>query len=268
MNRIDGLFEKYRTDGRKALVMYVTAGDPSLDFTEQLIDRIIEAGADIVEIGVPFSDPMADGPTIQAASERALRGDVTLAGILAMAKRLRAKHPDTPFVLFSYYNILMQYGIERLVADTADAGIDGWLVVDMSNEEQDEILPALGRHGLHRITLLAPTTGRERMQELLKEAQGFVYYITVTGVTGARTELPADLADHLKKVAELSPIPVVAGFGVSTPEMAQAVGAHADGVVVGSKLVQTIADAPSREAGLKDAETLVRGLAEALLHQP
>ncbi|MFO7821555.1 MAG: tryptophan synthase subunit alpha [Lentisphaeria bacterium] len=264
MNRIDKLFADYHQYGRKALVMYVTAGDPSLEFSERLIETIIGAGADIIEIGVPFSDPMADGPTIQAASQRALKGKVTIERILEMTQRLRRKFPDIPFVLFSYYNVLMQYGVERLAEDSSTAGIDGWLVVDMSNEEQDEILPALKKCGIERITLLAPTTGRERMQELLHDAQGFVYYITVTGVTGARTTLPPNLAEQLQDVVNLSDIPVVAGFGVSSPDMARAVSDKVDGVVVGSKLVQTVADAPDSETALRNAESLVHELAEAL----
>lgn len=264
MNRIDKLFADYRQYGRKALVMYVTAGDPSLEFTERLIAQIIAAGADIIEIGIPFSDPMADGPTIQAASQRALQGKVTLKRILEMTKRLRTEFPDVPFVLFGYYNILMQYGITRLAADSVDAGIDGWLVVDMSSDEQDEILPALQQQNLHRITLLAPTTGQNRMRELLLDARGFVYYITVTGVTGARTTLPPNLAEHLRAVKDLTDTPVVAGFGVSSPDMARAVASHVDGVVVGSKLVQTIADAPDHDTAQHNASALVHSLAESL----
>lgn len=264
MNRIDQLFSQYRKKGKKALVLYITAGDPELSFTEELISAVIEAGGDVIEIGVPFSDPMADGPTIQAASERALKNDVTLPDILAMVKRLRAKHPETPFVLFSYYNLLLHYGVDSLAAESAAAGLDGWLIVDMPDVEEGEVVPALTDNGLYKITLLAPTSGRERMRQLLGKSYGFVYYITVTGVTGARDKLPDDLAEHLNMITELSPIPVVAGFGVSTPDMAQRAAQYTDGVVVGSKLVQTAADAPDRVTALNDCRKLVRSLAEPL----
>lgn len=264
MNRIDKLFSQYRKDGRKALVLYVTAGDPELPFTEQLISEIINAGGDIIEIGIPFSDPMADGPTIQAASERALKNDISLTDILGMVARLREKHPETPFVLFSYYNLLLHYGVEELARDSAAAGVDGWLIVDMPDVEDGEVVPALAENGLHKITLLAPTSGRDRMRKLLEKSRGFVYYITVTGVTGARDELPEDLADHLRTVTELASIPVVAGFGVSTPEMARQVAQYTDGVVVGSKLVQTAADAPDRETALKNCRNFIRELSEPL----
>jgi len=264
MNRIDSLFTEYRKQGKKALVLYVTAGDPDIQFTEELINTIINAGADIIEIGVPFSDPMADGPTIQAASERALKNDISLSDILAMVKRLRGSQPDIPLVLFSYFNPVLQYGVDKLAADSAETGIDGWLIVDLGDAEEDEIIPALSEQNLHKITLLAPTSDSNRMKKLLNKAKGFVYYITVTGVTGARTELPQDLAEHLEEVASCSDTPLVAGFGVSTPEMARRVGEHTDGVVVGSKLVQTVAEAPDRQTALKNTSELVESLAEAI----
>ena len=264
MNRIDTVFRRKRELGSKALVMFVSAGDPELAFTEQLIPAIAEAGADIIEVGVPFSEPMADGPTIQAASERALKSGTTLAGIMAMLRRVRLRIPQTPLVLFSYYNVILQYGVERLATDCAAIGIDAWLVVDLPPEEEDEILPALKAAGIARITLLAPTTPPERMAWLLSRAQGFVYYITVTGVTGARVELPADLSAQLGAVKAASSVPVVAGFGVSSPEQALAVAARVDGVVVGSKLVSTVAEAKDRAAALAAASDLTRRLAAAL----
>lgn len=264
MNRIDKLFAKNAARGRKSLVMFVSAGDPDLAFTEELIPAIVDAGADIIEIGVPFSDPMADGPTIQEASQRALASGTTLKGILAMVRRLRSAGVDVPFVLFSYYNVLMQYGPEQLAADSADCGIDGWLVVDLPPEEEAEILPFLHARGLHKITLLAPTTPPARTKELLARSSGFVYYITVTGVTGARSELPRDLATHLDAVKTAGNVPVVAGFGVSGPEQAAMIAAHVDGVVVGSQLIKTVAAAESRKEALQDAVALVRSLASVL----
>lgn len=264
MNRIDETFRTCHDEHRKALVMFVSAGDPSLAFTEQLVLAISEAGADIIEIGVPFSDPMADGPAIQEASQRALKSGTTLRGIMAAVRRLREAGVTTPFVLFSYYNLILNYGIEALATDSREAGIDAWLIVDMPAEEEAEVMPTLREHGLYKITLLAPTTPRDRLKRLAGMAQGFVYYITVTGVTGVRDSLPPDLSAHLQDVASLSPIPLVAGFGVSSPEMARAVGEHTDGVVVGSKLVKTVADAPDEERALAEATALVRDLAAAL----
>lgn len=265
MNRIDRTFAGLQAEGKKALVIFVSAGDPDLNVTERLLLNAAEAGADVIEIGVPFSDPMADGPTIQAASQRALAAGTTLPGILEMIGRVRARI-ETPLVLFSYYNVLFQYGVERLARDSARLGVDGWLVVDVPAEEADEVRPSLAEHGLHWITLLAPTTPRERAAELLAGATGFVYYITVTGVTGARTGLPQDLQAHLDEVKSLTELPVVAGFGISSADMARNVARHADGVVVGSALIQIMAQAGDKgvDAVLAEGADLVRGLAEAL----
>ena len=263
MNRIDKAFRLCKDEDRGALVMFVSAGDPSLALSEELIPAIAEAGADIIELGVPFSDPMADGPAIQAASQRALAGGVTLSDIIAMVGRLREK-TEAAFVLFSYYNVIMQYGVERLAADSAAAGIDGWLVVDVPGEEAGEVKPFLGPHDLHWITLLAPTTPRARAAELLADASGFVYYITVTGVTGARNALPDDLAEHLHAIRSLTDTPVVAGFGISSPDMARHVAAQADGVVVGSALIQTLVRSAGTREGIAECVAFVSALAAAL----
>jgi tryptophan synthase alpha chain len=264
MNRIDTTFETCRKAGRKALVMFVSAGDPDLASTEKLIREIVEAGADVVEIGVPFSDPMADGPTIQEASQRALASGTTLSGILAMVERLREGGVDAPFVLFSYYNVLFHYGMPKLAADAKAAGLDGVLVVDVPYEEMGEILPDLQANDLHLIRLVAPTTSPERAAKILADATGFVYTITVTGVTGARNELPPELDDLLVRMGEASPVPVVAGFGVSSPELAKLVSQKADGVVVGSALVKRMAgDRPVAER-IADCKAFVASLAAVL----
>ncbi len=263
MNRIDHTFSRCRESGRKALVMFVSAGDPDLATTEKLIPAIVDAGADVIEIGVPFSDPMADGPAIQAASQRALAAGTTLRGILAMVSRLRKK-VDTPFVLFSYYNVIMQYGVEALARDSVAAGIDGWLVVDVPAEEADEVRPIIAAEDLHFITLLAPTTPPDRARRLLADSTGFVYYITVTGVTGARDTLPEDLESHLQCIRSMTDLPVVAGFGVSSPELARQVGGHADGVVVGSALIQTLAAAATPDEGVAACAEFVGSLSAVL----
>ncbi len=265
MNRIDQQFAACRAAGRPALVMYLTAGDPDLQTSARILAAVAGAGADVIEIGVPFSDPMADGPVIQAAAQRALAAGANLKAVLAMARQARADGVQTPFVLFSYYNVVLQYGPARLAADAAAAGIDGVLLVDVPAEEAGEILPDLVRHGLHWIPLLAPTTPPARARQILATAGGgFVYYITVTGVTGARSELPADLAKQLAAVKALTSLPVAAGFGVSSPEMAAAVGRCADGVVVGSALVKRIAAAADPAAAVAAAKQFTAALAAGL----
>ena len=266
MNRIDHAFERCRHEGRKALVTFVCAGDPDLGTSARLVTAIAQAGADIVELGVPFSDPMADGPTIQEASQRALAAGTTLAGVLDLVRTVRSQS-EVPLVLFSYYNVVFQFGVERLAMAAAEAGVDGILLVDVPFEELAEVEPALARRGLPVIRLVAPTTPPERVARITAGARGFIYYITVTGVTGARRDLPDDLAAQLDRVRALSPVPVVAGFGIAAPEQARAVAAHADGVVVGSALVQRLAGAASADAGIEACRRFVAELAEALSAQ-
>jgi tryptophan synthase alpha chain len=263
MNRIRSKFAQCHRENRKALVPFICAGDPSLELTAQLLPTLADAGADIIELGVPFSDPMADGPTIQAASERAVANGTTLPQILELAREFRKTY-DTPLVLFSYFNPILQYGVEKLAAACGEIGIDAWLVVDVPTEEQDEIRPVLRRHGLDWVTLLAPTTPRERAAQILKDPGVFVYYITVTGVTGARSELPADLKEHLNMLKDLTDAPIVAGFGIATPEAARQAAEYADGAVVGSALVKKIAAAENSPAALAATREFIAGLAQAL----
>lgn len=263
MNRIERAFETCRSAGRKALVCFVSAGDPDLEATARLVPALAAAGADIIELGVPFSDPMADGPTIQQASQRALAAGTTLAGVLEMVARVR-QVTQVPLVLFSYYNVIFQYGVERLARAAAEAGVDGVLLVDVPMEELDEVQPALDRVGIPIIRLVAPTTPPERIAMITQGAGGFIYCITVTGVTGARNALPEDLSTQLERVRALSPVPVVAGFGIASPEMARAVAAYADGVVVGSALVQRLAGPGSVDERIAACAHFVAELARAL----
>lgn len=263
MNRIAQTFEKCANENRKALVIFVSAGNPDIATTEKLIIQAAEAGADIVELGVPFSDPMADGPVIQEASMRALQSGTTLVDIIAMAARIR-KVSGIPMVLFSYYNVIMSYGVEKAAADCKAAGIDAWLTVDVPFEESGEIIPALEKNGLCMIPLVAPTTPEDRARQIVKDAKGFVYYITVAGVTGARKQLSVNLEERLNELRKFSPVPVVAGFGISSPEMAARTAACADGIVVGSALVKIMNEAASPEAGISKSLELIRGLAAAL----
>lgn len=262
-NRIDLTFRLCAAENRKALVVFVSAGNPDLKTTEELILRAAGAGADIIELGVPFSDPMADGPVIQESSMRALKSGVTLRDIIAMAARIRYRSA-IPMVLFSYYNVILAYGLEKAAAESKFAGIDAWLVVDVPLEEKAEIMPYLDRYGLYLIPLIAPTTPAERALSIVQDAKGFVYYITVAGVTGVRKAMSEDLTAKLQAVKALSPIPVVAGFGISTPEMAASTARHADGVVVGSALVRIMNDAATPAKGINQSAELITKLAGAL----
>lgn len=255
MNRIIETLEALKRNGQKALIGYLTAGDPDLETSERDLRTAIANGVDILELGVPFSDPTADGPTIQAAGQRALRAGTTLKKVLAIAKRLRA---DTaaPLVLFSYVNPLFCYGYERLCADAAAAGIDGLLVVDMPYEESAELRGHMKKHGLLLIQLIAPTTPMTRAEKILAQADGFVYYILVKGVTGARAELDATVGAHVAELRRRVNLPIAVGFGISNGRQAREAAAYADAVVVGSALVQA-----AREGTLA---ALVRELAAAV----
>ena len=263
MNRIDQVFEQCRASGRTALIPFITAGDPSIEITERVIMEFVNNGADIIELGVPFSDPMADGPTIQDACERALKTGIKLADILQLVARVRSHGVQTPFVLFSYFNMIHHYGVEKLARDCKGVGIDAWLTVDVPVEEVDEIKPHLDAYGLHWIALVAPTTPEDRLVKILKKAGGFIYYITVTGVTGARAALPSDAEQHLRLIRNNTKIPVAAGFGISSPDMVHGLRQHADAVVVGSKLIKTLHGEATIDAGVKAVGQLVKKLSDA-----
>jgi tryptophan synthase alpha chain len=221
----------------KALVTFITAGDPDLATTEEMIHLLEEAGADIIELGVPFSDPMADGPTIQLSSERALASGTTLEGILATVRNVRTSS-DIPIILMGYLNPVYAYGYERFARDASRAGVDGVLLVDMPPEEADSFLPFATDHGLNVIFLLTPTSDKARIAMVGKLGRGFIYYVTVTGVTGTRMNVSETLAGELARVKNKIRLPVMAGFGISTPQQAADVAAQADGVVVGSAIVK------------------------------
>lgn len=237
-NRLNHIFARCRQEQRRALVVFASCGCPDPETGEALIDTIIRHGADIVELGVPFSDPMADGPVIQQASRLAIDNGTTLAGILAMAGRLRQSHPRTGLVLFSYYNLILNHGPEKLVAEAARQGIDAILCVDLPFEERHELKPLCDRHGVALIPLLSPATPPERAARIMADASGFAYYVTVRGVTGERNALPADLAERLDALRQLAPLPIAAGFGIASAATARQVAPHADAVVVGSAIVK------------------------------
>ena len=255
MSRIEQTFSQLKQQNRKALVGFLVAGDPDLERSEKRCREAIEGGVDILELGVPFSDPTADGPVIQLAAQRSLAAGTTIAKVLEMTARLRRDF-KTPIVLFGYVNPFFSYGYEKLAGDAAKAGVDAFLVVDLPFEESSEFRVHLDRVGLDFIALTAPTTPEERMATILKDARGFVYYIMVKGVTGARSEIATDVADHLARLHKHTRLPVAAGFGVSNGAQARDAAKYAEGVVVGSALVKAASEGRLSE--------LVKEIREAL----
>jgi tryptophan synthase alpha chain len=242
-NRIDEKFADLKQRGEKAFVAYVTAGDPDLEMTQEIALAMERSGVDILEVGVPFSDPTADGPVIQEASQRALRSGTTLAGIIDMIGSLREKS-EVPIVLFSYFNPIFSFGVEAFAERAARAGVDGVLVVDLPAEEAGELKRHTDRYGIKFIFLLAPTSGEQRIRAAAAKGSGFLYYISVTGVTG--TQLPqAEQIEHdIKIIRKHTSIPVVSGFGISSPEVAGEIAAKADGIVIGSAFMKIIGESP------------------------
>ena len=234
MNR----FEKIFSRGRKAAIGYVTAGCPDTETSLEFMRGMIEGGVDILELGIPFSDPTADGPVIQQSSQLALRNGFTIDNVFEIAATLRKEYPELGLVLFSYYNPIYFMGLENFARRAQEVGVDGALVVDVPFEERSEIEPTLNAHGIELIPLVSPATGVERMAKITAGCRSFVYYITVRGVTGTRTALPDDLMRNLTALREVSPAPVAAGFGISSPETARAAAQGADGIVIGSAFVK------------------------------
>jgi tryptophan synthase alpha chain len=239
MTRISEMFATRRVRGEVALIPYITAGDPDLDTTFQLVHEFVRHGADLIELGVPFSDPMADGPTHQRAAERALRSGTSLARVLEVVQRIR-KSLSVPLVLFTYYNPIFRYGSARFARDAQQVGVDGVLCVDLPPEEADELKRETDRHDIDLIFLLAPTSSLARAQMVLTRARGFVYYVSVIGVTGARAALPPELGEMVRRIRAISPVPVGVGFGISSPQQAVEVARMADAVIVGSAISQLI----------------------------
>ncbi len=249
MSRIAERFAALRRRGERALVPFVTAGDPDLGTTEALVLAMAEAGADLVELGVPFSDPIADGPTIQRASERALASGTSLRRVLELVKRLRAR-TELPLLLMGYANPFYAMGARGFAEAAAGAGVDGVIVPDLPPEEGADLYGALATAGLDGVLLASPTTTEARLRLLAERTRGFLYFVSLTGVTGARAALAADLEARVRAAKALCPVPVCVGFGVSTPAHAAAIGRFADGVVVGGALVDRIEAAGSPDAAV------------------
>ncbi len=241
MSRIASTFARLGAENRAALITFVEAFDPDQETSAALLKGMAARGADIIEIGMPFTDPMADGPTIQQAGRRALRAGATVAGTLALIRAFRSVNQTVPLVLMGYLNPILAYGIEAFAADAAAAGIDGVIVVDMPTEESDLLLPSLQAHAIDLIRLVAPTTSDERLPIVLKESSGFVYYVSITGITGTRTASAEDLAQDIPRIRRATALPIAVGFGVRTPDQAAIVARHADGAVVASALIDHLA---------------------------
>jgi tryptophan synthase alpha chain len=239
-SRIEARFAQCRAQGRAALVTYIMAGDPDPETSLQVLKSLPKAGADVVELGMPFTDPMADGPAIQAAGLRALKAGQTTAKTLDLVRRFREDDRDTPVILMGYFNPIYQYGVDRFLADAKDAGVDGLIVVDLPPEEDDELcLPAL-EAGLAFIRLATPTTDDRRLPAVLANTAGFVYYVSITGITGAATPDFGKVSAAVERIKRHTPLPVVVGFGVKSGEHAAAIARSADGVAVGSALVNAV----------------------------
>ena len=246
MKRIDACFASLRTSGGTALIPYVTAGDPSPTVTVPLLHALVDAGADLIELGVPFSDPLADGPTIQRASERALESGTTLRGVLGLVREIRTSS-QVPLVLFSYYNPILQMGLEEFATAASSAGADGVLVTDLTPEEASDYLRIMRSHQLNTIFLAAPTSDDDRLQKISAASSGFLYLISRTGVTGAKDTLPDDLPLLLRRTRQFTNLPVAVGFGISLPGHVSVLGGLADAAVVGSALVSEIEKAARQE---------------------
>lgn len=253
MTRIKETFATLAKNQRKGLITYLTAGAPDLEITREMLLEMARSGADLIEIGIPFSDPMADGPVIQAASNQALAGGVKVGGILQMVKEVR-KEIDLPLVLMTYYNPVLQYGLEKFCQHAAESGIDGIIVPDLPYEESEPLLQCIERCGLDYIPLIAPTSTAERIEAICKRAQGFIYCVSVTGITGGQGKIKTDLQGFCNQVRKYTSLPLAVGFGISKPEMAKEIVPYCDAVVVGSALVRLVVEGTYSEVGRLTAD--------------
>jgi tryptophan synthase alpha chain len=260
--RVAARFAELSSSGELGIVAYITAGDPSLEASEKIVLAAAEAGADVIELGVPFSDPVADGPVIQRASDRALRSGATLAGVLELVTRLR-RNTQVPLVLFSYFNPILQMGLERFADAAAKAGADGVLVTDLTPEEATEYRAVLQSRGLDTIFLAAPTSTDARLAQISAATTGFLYLVSRTGVTGTRDALPTELPALVRRTRKFTALPIAVGFGISLPTHVTVLGGIADAAVVGSALMAAVEKAASPEAAATAVADLVRGLKSA-----
>ncbi len=240
MTRIDATFERLKSEGRKAFVSYIMAGDPDIETSREVLMGLPAAGVDIIELGLPFTDPMADGPTIQLAGQRALEAGQTLDGTLDMVRAFRKADDTTPIVLMGYYNPIYSRGVDQFLSDAKEAGIDGLIIVDLPPEEDSELCIPAQAAGLNFIRLATPTTDEKRLPTVLQNTSGFVYYVSITGITGAANAVATDVGPEVDRIKSATDLPVIVGFGIKTPDAAQSIASVADGAVVGSAIVEKI----------------------------
>ena len=248
MSRIASVFARLKSRGEKGLVAYLTAGFPTVRMMPDLVRACEAGGADVLEIGIPFSDPLADGPTIQAASQRALRQGVSTAGVLETVARLRRSGVGLPLALMSYYNPIWKHGVDRFCREAVLAGADGLIVPDLPPEEGSELIPAARRRGIDTIFLAAPTSPKERLARIARASTGFLYYVSRTGVTGASRSLPAEVGSQVQSICRITDLPVCVGFGISRPDQVAEVTRFADGAVIGSALLDIVGRGDGRAA--------------------
>jgi tryptophan synthase alpha chain len=263
-SRLENCFAALKQQNRPALVSYLTAGDPDAETSRRLLHGLPKAGVDIIELGMPFSDPMADGPAIQKAALRALSNGQTQAKTLEMVRRFREEDSTTPIVLMGYYNPIFCYGVERFLTDAAKAGVDGLIVVDLPPEHDEELCTPAAQHGIDFIRLATPTTDAKRLPKVLANASGFIYYVSVAGVTGGSAPTPERLEGAVSQLREHTELPIAVGFGIRTAEQAAAIGRYSDAVVVGSALVDCIEHADTPDEAVERVHGLVSELAESV----
>ncbi len=263
MNRIENKFRELKKREGRALITYITAGFPSLKYTQDLVGILEESGADIIELGVPFSDPIADGPTIQRASEEALKNGVTLKNVLGLVERIRKK-TDIPIVLMGYYNPFLAYGIEKFAEDAVKSGVDGIIIPDLPPEEAGNLVKYARREGLATIFLVAPTSTERRIKIISECTRGFLYYVSLTGVTGSREVLPEGIEENVRRIKGLTELPVCVGFGLSMPEQAKMLSKFADGVIVGSAIINIILENNGKRKALLKVSDFVKTMKEAM----
>ncbi|BBU55035.1 MULTISPECIES: tryptophan synthase subunit alpha [Mameliella] len=259
MTRIDSTFARLQAEGRKAFVAYIMAGDPDIETSLAVMKGLPSAGVDVIELGLPFTDPMADGPTIQLAGQRALEGGMTLDKTLQMVRDFRAGDNDTPIVLMGYYNPIYSRGVDTFLAQANEAGIDGLIIVDLPPEEDDELCIPAQKAGLNFIRLATPTTDDRRLPKVLQNTSGFVYYVSITGITGAAAAEATDVGPEVARIKAKTDLPVIVGFGIRTPETSQAIASVADGCVVGSAIVGELASGKPVEEVLSFVSGLAGG---------
>lgn len=256
MRRISRSFKRLKKSGKKAMIAYIMAGDPSINATINYIMELESAGADIIELGVPFTDPLADGPTIQRAAERALKEGVTLKKVLELVSQVR-ENVKIPLVLMTYYNPVFKFGIEAFVKQAVDAGVDGIIVPDLIPEEANDLIDSAKRYKLDTIFLLAPTSTPDRIKRVVRASTGFIYYVSITGITGGKLSLNDKMTSTLGQIKEATSKPTVVGFGISRPDEASTVAALADGIVIGSAIVKLISEG-------SDIKDFIKSIKEAI----